>query len=403
MYVSVGYSENPDTSAAGAQAAMDALRNAENAGRNRPCDLVMLFATVRHDAKLLRTAVVSVLGNVPLVGGGAIGAISHEHFGYAGNQLILAAFWLEGIRCEILTETCPAGSEEEAGRRLGQRLASAGSRADSHVLLFYDAIDRSHGDLRMAMATPLLRGMEQGMGALPDMIGAGLMGDYNCSATWQWTGSGLEQHTALALAFFGDMRIDSAVMHGCRPATGYYTITRADGPVILEINGQPALPFMHTLLGGLIQPEEYGFFLIFGVNSKDKWAPFDETSYASRLCLGVDKERNGIVMFEPDMTEGVEFQIMYRSLGLDYMPPKVAGLFERLRDRRPVFATYINCAGRAAAYAGLELDDARLIQQAITGRVPLLGLYTGVEIAPVGGRPRGLDWTGVLSVFSVPL
>jgi small ligand-binding sensory domain FIST len=83
------------------------------------------------------------------------------------------------------------------------------------------------------------------------------------------------------------------------------------------------------------------------------------------------------------------------------MPPKVAGLFDSLGGRRPVFASYINCAGRAAGHAGLGIEDAVIIQREIAGRVPLLGLYTGVEIAPVRGRPQSLDWTGVLTLFSV--
>lgn len=32
--------------------------------------------------------------------------------------------------------------------------------------------------------------------------------------------------------------------------------------------------------------------------------------------------------------------------------------------------------------------------------MPLLGLYSGVEIARVGGQMQALDWTGVLCVFS---
>ena len=145
-----------------------------------------------------------------------------------------------------------------------------------------------------------------------------------------------------------------------------------------------------------------GFFLTFGVNKGDKWGDYDEDAYANRLCLAVDKEREGLVMFEPDMVEGTEFQIMYRSLDLDYIAPKLESLFARLDGRRPVFALYINCAGRAAGYAGSDLEDALEIQRAVADRVPLLGMYTGVEIASVRGRPRGLDWTGVFCLFSVP-
>jgi len=399
MRVGVGYSENPDTARAGKQAAAAALKSV---GRRRHCDLALMFATARHEPQILRQAAASVVGpEVPIFGGGTVGAVTNSHFGYAGDQVVLAAIWLDKVKCEILTQGGLHQGELEAGVQLGRKLAALES-APSHIMLFYDAINRSQGDLRLIMATPLLQGLERSLGGQADLVGAGLMGDYACSATWQWNGRGLDQHSALALAFSGDIRLDSVIMHGCQPATGYYTVTRADHQVILEIDGQPALAFMNRLLGGFVRPEDYPFSLILGVNkSEDKWAPFDEDSYANRLCLGLDLERDGLVMFEPDMVEGTEFQIMYRSLNLDYIPPRVAALFDALGGRRPVFATYINCAGRAAGYAGIDIEDAVIIQREIAGRAPLLGLYSGVEIAAVKGRPESLDWTGVLTLFSV--
>ena len=43
-----------------------------------------------------------------------------------------------------------------------------------------------------------------------------------------------------------------------------------------------------------------------------------------------------------------------------------------------------------------------MVQDTVAGRAPILGIYTGVEIASIMGRPRGLDWTGVFCLFSVP-
>jgi hypothetical protein len=68
-----------------------------------------------------------------------------------------------------------------------------------------------------------------------------------------------------------------------------------------------------------------------------------------------------------------------------------------------VFAQYIDCLGRASAYCGSEREEAAVIQEVLGARMPLLGLYTGVEIAPVGATPQqALDWTGVLWVLSEP-
>ena len=397
MKVGVGYSDNPDTASAGVQAVKMAI---SHSGRSDQCDMVLLFSTARHDQRGLRKAVISVTGaHVPIYGGGAVGIITNDYFGYAGDQIGLACIWLDGVDCKVFIDGGMKESEKETGIRLGQKFAKLGIERDSPVMLFYDALDSSNG-LRMLMATWLLDGIENGLGFLPDLTGAGLMGDHVCTPTKQWTGAGMGAYNAIALAFSGNIRMDSVIMHGCRPSTQYYTVTKAAGPVILEINGKPAIQFIDELLNSAIAPEDYPFFLIFGINHGDRWGEYDEDYYASRLCLGIDKAGGGIVMFEPDMVEGTEFRLMFRSLDLDYIKPKIDKVFDELEDRDPVFAVYIDCAGRCAGYGGMDLEDAPVIQKTVAGRVPILGLYTGVEIASIGGRPRGLDWTGVFCLFS---
>ncbi|MDR0441241.1 MAG: GGDEF domain-containing protein, partial [Candidatus Accumulibacter sp.] len=398
MRVGVGYSENPDSASAGMLAVRAAVKNSE---RQDPCDVVLLFGTARHDMKTLRAAASAEAGgSARIYGGGAVGIITNDVFGYAGDQVGAACIWLDGSDWRALIDGGLAESERESGIRLGQGLAAFGTKQDSPVILLYDAVDRAGGDMRLLMATWLLAGIEEGMGFLPDLRGAGIQGDHMCTPTKQFIGDSIGEHCAMAFAFSDDICIDSVIMHGCRPASQYYTVTRADGPVILEINGRPAIEFMDGILGPEIVPDQYPFFLLFGINHGERWGEYDENNYASRLCLGLDKARGGIVMFEPDMCEGTEFQLMLRSFDFDYMAPKIEALFDRLDGRRPVFAMYFDCAGRCAGYGGLDIEDAHVLRRAVGSRVPLLGLYTGVEIASLGGRPRGLDWTGVFCLFS---
>jgi len=240
MKVGIGYSDNPDTNTAGIQAINMAIGQAE---RSDLCDMVLLFSTARHDQHVLREAVVSVIGeSVPIYGGGAAGIITNEYYGYAGDQIGLACIWLDGVGCEVLIDGGLKEGEEETGIRLGQRLAGLGVDRNSPVMLFYDAVDHSN-TRRMIMATWLLAGIEKGLGFLPELTGAGLIGDHTCSPANQWTGDGIGEHNAMAFSFSGDIRIDSVIMHGCRPATQYYTVTKAAGQVILEINGKPAVQY----------------------------------------------------------------------------------------------------------------------------------------------------------------
>lgn len=399
MQVSVGYSDSPDSKLAGKKAAQEAL---DKANRNDDCSLVFLFSTARHNQKVLRDEVAALVGSgCPIYGGGAVGVITNEKFGYAGDQVGVACIWLQEAEFSVFTEYGLLESEAAAGERLGKQLANAGVEKDSSVMLFYDAVDQTKTPMRLLMATWILEGIEKGLGFLPDLTGAGMQGDHICTPTQQYLGDTMGDHSAFALAFSDEIRIDNVIMHGCRPASPYYTVTKAEGPVILEINNTPAIAFMEDLFDSAITPEEYPFFLLFGINHSERFNDFDEENYASRLCLGIDKERGGIVMFEPDMVAGTKFQVMFRSLGLDYMAPKLEELYAKLEDREPLFAMYIDCAGRCAGYGGVDIEDAYVVQDAANKLgVPLLGLYTGVEIASIGGKPRGLDWTGVFCVFS---
>lgn len=397
MQISVGYSEQQDTDSAGTEAVRQAL---DSANRTDPCDIVLLFSTSAHDPEYLRTAVQSVVGvNVPVIGGGAVGIISNDRFGYSGDQIGVAAIWLEGVACNLHSEGGIVENEAAAGERLGRRMAKRGVKPDTPAILFYDSINRTRGDVRLNLATPLLEGIEKGLGFLPGhLVGAGLMGDFDCSPSMQWTGFETTAQQAMMFSFPEGLRIDSVIMHGCRPSGEYYTVTKAEKQTILEVNGQPALSFIQSQLQPSLPAEDFPFFMIFGIN-RDPSGPYDEKNYANRLCLGIDRERSGIVMFESDMVAGTRFQIMYRSIDLEYIPPRVESLFSMLGGRKPVFGFYINCAGRASRFS-MDQEDAVVVQNAVAGRVPLLGIYSGVEIAPILGQPRTLDWTGVFCLFS---
>ena len=398
MKVGIGYSDLPDSALAGRQAAEMAFQSSERTDR---ADLALLFCTATVNQVRLREAVCAVIGReVPIYGGGTSGVITNDYYGYGGDQVGIALIWLDGISLDVVMNDSLLESEAKSGAELGKGLAKLGIKQDSPVLLLYDSVRRS-GNIGLVMATWLLEGIEKGLGCLPALAGAGLIGDHACSPAAQFTGSGLSEHNAMALVFGGGVQIDTTIMHGCRPGSQYYTVTKSEGPVILEINDRPALTFISEVLGHSVQPSDFPFFIIFGINTGERWAEYDEDNYASRLCLGIDPEHNAIIMFEPDMVPGTEFQLMFRSVDLDYMRPTINSMFENLGSREPVFAMYFDCAGRAAGYGGTDLEDALILQQTVDGRVPILGLYSGVEIAPVAGRPRGLDWSGVFCLFSI--
>jgi small ligand-binding sensory domain FIST len=395
--VGVGFSDLSDSFAAGVAAARAALHRAGTGA----CDLAWLFATSKHDAARLRDGVRSVIGARPrLVGGYAVGIITNDALGYEGFQVGVATFASDTMRVDILIERNLASNERAVGARLGARLA-AEVPPDAGVVMVYDAVNRTEGRLKLNMATPLLDGVAESWPQERLLVGAGLVGDMQCKPTFQWLDDEIVQQSAVAMAFSGSVRIDSDILHGCRPASSYRTITRSEGPTVLEIDGRPALDVIAELLG----PEagktwrDYAFFITLGVNRGGKYAPFREENYVNRLCLRADPQRGALVMFEPDLVAGTQVQLMRRSVEFDYVRERTQALLDRTAGRRPFFVFYIDCAGRAGAYSGADGEEAAEVQS-VVGDIPLLGIYSGAEIGRVAGAPRALDFTGVPCVFS---
>ena len=238
-------------------------------------------------------------------------------------------------------------------------------------------------------------------------MGAGLLGDYDFSATRQFCGDRVaEQHVVGCIAS-GSFSVYHAIMHGCIPLDGiYHRITRLEGSVLYELDGKPVVPLINELFGNTDWQAEHPVnYLTLGINYGERYGIPQEKSYVNRLITGVTADGRGIGMFEPDLAPGMEIQFMIRDnrIMLDSARENTAELLRRITagGKRPIFALYIDCAGRTAEQSVTDSEEASEVQKVLNhSGVPLLGFYSGVEIAPFLGRSRGLDWTGVLVVFA---
>lgn len=396
----VGYSERSDSFSAGQEAAGAALR--EMGGGS--CDLALLFSTSAHEPRALARGVRAAIGEGPrLLGGYAVGVVTNDALGYDGFQVGVALLRSDSAEFHPFHALGLPAGEQAVGAALGRQVAALDPPAEN-LLLLYDSVDRSEGRFNLNMAVPLLEGLSGVLepGLMRNLVGAGLVGDMACKETFQWFDDAVHQGSAMALATRGGLSLHTTVLHGCRPLGDYFTITATDGPAVLEIEGRPALDFISDLLGKDKESSwrDYAFFVTLGVNQGEKYGEFREENYQNRLCLRADIKRNALVMFEPDLKPGSEVQLMRRSIDLSYVEERVEGLLETIpAGKRPVLALYIDCAGRAARYCGADEEEAAEVVRVLNRRVPFLGLYSGVEVGQLAGRPQSLDWTGVLAIY----
>ena len=398
----VGFDENQNSYEAGKNAAEKAIKKMGQ----KDGSLILAFCTSKHDYQACFNGIRSEVGDIPIIGGSAIGIITNDNLGYAGYQVGVA------ILPNFLTFDTVAADEldkgeKQAGFRLGSQMSTKRNVKETLMLLFYDLIKHPPPPAPVFnVSSYLIDGFEQGIGSNPPLlIGAGLIGSYDFRTGKQFCVNKVVNQHAVCTLLSGDFSVYSTIMHGCKPMSDYHTITRVEGSIVYEIDNKPALDVIDNLLGTQDWKKRLPLiFVTIGVNYGDKYAPYNENNYVNRLIIGIKPEEKAILLFESDFENGTEFQFMRRNAELMQdsaeRGSKEAISYLQKNKLDPFFALYIDCAGRTAAFSDSEKEEASIVQNIIGQNVPLLGFYSGVEIAPLLGKSRGLDWTGVLLILS---
>lgn len=394
----VGYGRSPDPVAAVRQA-VSALGPAADNPR-----LLMAFSGGKLDPFAVRAAIADQMGPVPVVGGSAAGAISRSGTGYSGFELGLVAFNDPETTPEVVMSHALDRDERAAGAEIGTRVRQAVTEK-SVVLLLFDSVASTQPP-RLHAASSIVAGFNEAVGNAPvNLLGGGLLTDMNMSGAWVFDGEGVSKHVATALVFPPGVEAETVILHGCRPVSAFMEITRIDGATVYELDGEPALKVIERMLGlpiGGGRGQELSLVATLGQKQGDPYAPYDEKSYVNRLILSADAAKGSITLFEPDFEHGALVQIMSRDNGLmlDSVRRGVEAMNRSVAGHDNLLGLYIDCAGRASARSGSAVEEADLVVRGLDPQVPLLGFYSGVEVAPFDGEhSRPLDWTGVLTVL----
>jgi hypothetical protein len=401
--VGVGHARHADAATA-ARAAVCQAR-ARLPASSTPGWLIC-FAGGQHDGAAVLGGIQAELGALPVVGGCGSGVIGTSSAGTTGYECGVLLFPDALAPPALLTVDGLDTDEAAAGHRLGARLRALELPPSSTVLLFYDSI-KSGPPPVLHIGSRLLDGLHAGLdGALLQVIGAGTLADLNLSGSYVFDGRKVCRHTAVAVVLPPELVGHTAVMHGCLPASDFLRITRLDGARVLELDGRPALAVVEERLGvprAELLARQPLPSLTLGEKLGDPFAPFNDGQYVNRLVMAIDPADDALVLFEADFSVGSRVQLMaYEPRRMiESAREQTRALLASLPAQPPVFALYIDCAGRSMAFSGMDEDEAGPVRQQVGSICPLLGFYSGVEIAPFMGRARPLDWTGVLAVFTL--
>jgi small ligand-binding sensory domain FIST len=221
-------------------------------------------------------------------------------------------------------------------------------------------------------------------------------------------------------------RLVSRVTQGCQPLGPARRITAAERNLVLELDGQPALPLLLADLGiSLDTPKEAMAALrttLVGLTDASdavlsRGGQFG-TDTRVRHLIGIDPARFGIALAD-QATVGLQLTFCRRDAAAARrdLVRICAEIRDEIEAESPVAvslaaadaatasapaespaqilgAVYISCAGRGGPHFGAPSAEALIVQHAL-GDVPLVGFFAGGEIA----RHHLYGYTGVLTVW----
>ena len=405
MKIGTGYSNRKDGHLSGMAVAKSAI---EKGGIQRP-DVVFAFCAGQVDHEDYFRGLKNVVGDqVPILGGSAVGIITNDVLSYEDYAAGAAIIESKTFKYKEAAARGLDKDEKQAGYRLTQNLPH--DKEDKLLMIFYDSVKTpAKDDLPPVLnaSSPLIEGIEQALQSNVPIVGAGLVGDYDLGPTKQFCGSCVGSQSVAGVMLAGDFTPYFRIMHGCTPLSGvYHKITKIDKSIIYELDGKPIVEMIDELYGNSDwQQQRPVNLLTLGEYHGKRYEKPIEEYYVNRLITGCLPNGEGIGIFEPDFETGTEIQFMLRDTErmIESAKKNSIELMGQIKadGKKALFAFYIDCAGRTSGFSNTNTEEASEIQSVCNQHhLPLFGFYSGVEVAPLLHKSRGLDWTGVLVVLA---
>jgi small ligand-binding sensory domain FIST len=188
------------------------------------------------------------------------------------------------------------------------------------------------------------------------------------------------------------------VSQGCAPIGRDAVVTAAEGNIVHELAGEPALTRLKADLANL-PPERLRLAangLLVGLVIDENRAEYGRGDYLVRALLGADEETGAIAVGdEVRIGQTLRFHVRDADSADEDLREALA---QGLGGEAAAGALLFTCNGRGTNMFAEPDHDARLLSEAV-GSDALAGFFCGGEIGPVGGRAFLHGFTATTAVF----
>jgi small ligand-binding sensory domain FIST len=353
------------------------------------CDLAIVFASGLHlaapDATL--AAIHEVLAPEELVGCGAGGVIGRGREIEDGTAVsVWAASLGEGSATAFHASVEELEDGTGALTGMPDLVGADGAIVLADPVTFpTDAVLRFLSDA--APLLPLLGGLASGRTLADESV--------------LFVGEDVVAEGAVGVRLDG-VEILPMVSQGAAPIGPELTITAAEGHVIGELAGKPALEKLRETIEGLA-PEDLQLVqggLLMGIVVDSNKPDYVQGDFLVRGLMGADPD-SGQVSVAAEVRPGQVVRLHARDArSADRDLREALGMrMEALGGTPPAGVLLFSCNGRGEGMFGCPDHDAEAVDQVLEG-APAAGFFAAGEIGPVGGEYFLHGFTATLAVFA---
>jgi len=191
------------------------------------------------------------------------------------------------------------------------------------------------------------------------------------------------------------------VSQGCRPVGNPMTITKAEGNIVLELAGRPALQRLEDVLMSLTPDDQAtaASGLQIGVMHDEYLDTHDQGDYLIRNIVRVDVDRAAIVVADDvEVGQTVSFQLRDPAAAGDDLRRVLAEWGDTAGRSGAAGALLFSCNGRGEAFFTSSDHDAVTVRDQLGG-AEVAGYFAAGEIGPVSGRNHLHGFSASMVVF----
>jgi hypothetical protein len=333
-------------------------------------DLVLVFGSVgaMRDpayAEILKTAFPGAI----LAGCSTAGEIAGIRV-RDGSSVITAVHWEKASQRVAQAKVHEMGQSTDAGKTLGRALAAPDLKA---VLVFGKGLGINGSALIDGIITEIGTGIP---------VSGGLAGDGGAFQETLTLGpDGIDPDGIVAIGFYGDdIRIGHGSFGGWQPFGPARRVTRCEGNILYELDGQPALGLYKQYLGEYAKDlPSSGLLFPFEMLREDH-----STVGLIRTILGVD-EASGSLVLAGDIDANGFLRLMHANTeGLVDGAEAAARRASDALNGNPGqgLAILVSCVGRKLVMGDAVEDEVEAVANVLGRTATLTGFYSYGEIGP---------------------